>query len=338
MGILMRHRRSARRALASSAALAFAAGCGGPGDDAERAGSLVIEDGYVEVEPGLRLYYKKVGDGPQTVVIPGGFYLEDQFDGVTHGRTLLFYDMRDRGRSDSVADMSRAGIQQDIDDLEALRAHFELETMNLVGWSYLGAMVALYAFEHPDRVERIVQIGPIPPRSSAPYSGAAVQAYWEALDSAGVRHLDELEAAGVKEEDPIRYYEEYWRVSKPALFGDPARAAWYEMPPADLANEWLHNLELHFQAKFESFGEHDHREAAAAWTKPVLTIHGTLDRNAPFEGGREWSAAFADGRFLAVEGSAHMPMVEQPALIRTALDVFLRGYWPEGSVVIEIDD
>jgi pimeloyl-ACP methyl ester carboxylesterase len=111
--------------------------------------------------------------------------------------------------------------------------------------------------------------------------------------------------------------------------------AWYDLPPSDLPNEWLHNLEQHFEAKFASFGDYDDRAEAASLNVPVLTIHGTADLNAPIEGGREWSAAFADGRFLQVDGAAHLSMVEQPELVQTAIDVFLRGYWPEGATRVE---
>jgi proline iminopeptidase len=290
---------------------------------------------FVEVEPGVRLFTRLVGDGPQTVVIPAGFFLERPLSGLADGRRLIFYDMRDRGRSDSVPDASRVGIRQDIDDLEALREHFALERMNLIGWSYLGLMVAMYTFEHPERVERLVQIGPIPPRSAAPYQKAAGEALLGVLDPAELTKLQELAESGVRESDPQRFYEAYWRVYKPTLFGDRAKMAWYELPPSDLPNEWLHNLEPHIQAKVASFGDFDYRAEAARLNVPVLTIHGTADLNAPIEGGREWSAAFPQGRFLPVDGAAHLAMVEQPELVQTAIDVFLRGYWPEGAVRIE---
>lgn len=312
-------------------------GCGDErtADDSGGTEGPRFEEGFVEVEPGLRLYYRVIGDGEEKVVVPAGFYLEDVLSHVARGRTVIFYDMRDRGRSDSVADLSRVELPEDVADLEALRVHFGLETMSLIGWSYLGTMVVVYALEHPGRVARVVQIGPTPPRSSPPYAGDAARKYRAVLDTAGLRRLEELESAGVKTSEPERFYEEYWRVYKPTLFGDPAKVAWYEMPPADLPNEWVHELEAHFQAKYESLDDYDLRQPASELEVPVLTIHGTEDRNAPFEGGLEWSAALPNARFLAVEGSAHMPFVEQPERVETAIDVFLRGYWPEGAIDIE---
>lgn len=99
-------------------------------DDVGRVDQRAGDTGYVEVEPGVRLFYRVVGDGPATVVIPAGFFLEESLSGLAEGRRLIFYDMRDRGRSDSVPDLARVGIRQDLEDLETVRAHFDLERMS----------------------------------------------------------------------------------------------------------------------------------------------------------------------------------------------------------------
>lgn len=314
-------------AIGLSIAVAACAADRGEGESGEEM-SPVIEEGRLVVGEGLGLYYRVLGDGPQKVIIPAGFLLEDALADLSAGRTLVFYDMRDRGRSDSVPDTARIGIQQDIDDLEAVRAHFGYPRVSLIGWSYLGAMVAMYTIQHAERVERLVQIGPIAPRSNPPYLQAAMQSYMEAVSAAGLERLELLTASGVKENEPERFYREFWTVHKPALFGDTTKMSLYEMPPSNLANEWLHDLEAHFAAKISSFGDYDLREAVSKLDLPVLIIHGTRDRNAPFEGGREWATAWANGRLLVVDGSAHMPFVEQPDLVLSAIDEFLRGSWP----------
>jgi pimeloyl-ACP methyl ester carboxylesterase len=304
------------------------AGCGEPRDESVM-DEPTVEEGWVEVEPAVRLYYKAIIDGPQTVVVPAGFFLEEPLAGLAGKRTVIFYDMRDRGRSDSVPDAERLGIANDVSDLDAVRAHFGIERLNLIGWSYLGMMVAMYAFEHPERVERIVQIGPVPPRADAPYRAEAMRSYQEAVDSVGLQRLEELVAAGVREREPVRFYREYWQVFKPTLFGDTSKIESYDLPPAELANEWLHKLDRHFQAKMASIGDYDWRAEAARLQAPVLTIHGTRDRNAPYEGGREWARSFPQARLLTVDGAAHLPMVEQAELVLSAIDRFLNGEWPQ---------
>ena len=66
-------------------------------------------------------------------------------------------------------------------------------------------------------------------------------------------------------------------------------------------------------------------------TMPVLTIHGTLDRNAPYDGGRQWAAELPDARILTVEGAAHAAWLDDPVTVFGAIRHFLRGEWPLGS-------
>ena len=120
-----------------------------------------VETGYVNSFDGTRLYYAKVGSGSETVLIPGRLFLFPDFRILAKGRTLIAYDMRNRGQSDAVTNTANIGLQQDADDLEAVRKHFQVQKASLIGFSYLGKIVILYATRHPDHVNRIVQLGPV---------------------------------------------------------------------------------------------------------------------------------------------------------------------------------
>ena len=102
--------------------------------------------GFLTSKDGVHLYYAKVGSGTKTVIIvPGRLFAFRDFHGLAKGRTLIFYDMRNRGRSDAVLDPSKIGLQHDADDLQVVRAHFGIEKPDLTGFSYLGKIVVLYA-------------------------------------------------------------------------------------------------------------------------------------------------------------------------------------------------
>jgi pimeloyl-ACP methyl ester carboxylesterase len=59
-------------------------------------------------------------------------------------------------------------------------------------------------------------------------------------------------------------------------------------------------------------------------TVPVLTIHGTHDRSAPYGGGREWAARLPNARLVTVERAGHAPWIEAPDAVVSAIDEFLR--------------
>ena len=128
-------------------------------------------DEYVTTEDGVRLFVQNLGNGPQAVLILNRVYLFDAFKAFADNRTLIFCDPRNRGVSDSISDRSRLerGIHHDVADLEAVRRHFGIGRVDLIGHSYAGLTVALYAMKYPDDVGRVVQIGSMAPDYAKQY-------------------------------------------------------------------------------------------------------------------------------------------------------------------------
>ncbi len=122
-------------------------------------------EGYAATDDGVRLYFRSIGDGARSVVFPNGIYLADDFERLADGRRLIFYDVRNRGKSDAISDGSKLqrGIHNDVDDLDAVRRHFGIVKLDVIGHSYMGVMVALYAMKYPEHTNRVVQIGPAEP-------------------------------------------------------------------------------------------------------------------------------------------------------------------------------
>ena len=59
-------------------------------------------DGFVKVEDGLRLYYRMVGTGSEKVIIfPASGWGFEIFEKLAKNHSLIFYDPRKRGRSDT---------------------------------------------------------------------------------------------------------------------------------------------------------------------------------------------------------------------------------------------
>jgi proline iminopeptidase len=289
-----------------------------------------VETGYVTSNDGVRLYYAKVGNGSTTVILPGRLFLFSEFRRLAKGRTLIFFDMRDRGRSDAVSDPSKISLQHDTDDLEAVRAHFGIEKPDLIGFSYLGKIVVLYAIQHPDHVNRIVQLGPVARNLGTKFPKFVTAGDEDKVpDPAAQKRLDDLLNNGFAKSHPKEYCRMEWKIEQQRMVGNPANAG--RIPnPCDMENEWPTRLQAHFEALLPTDEGLDIlKESIAKVTVPVLTIHGTKDRNAPYGGGREWDMLLPNARLITIPGAAHMSWVEFLEVVFPSIDTFLNGQWPE---------
>ena len=290
-----------------------------------------IEEGYVKTTDGASLFYQKAGRGARVLVVPLRLYLFADFKRLADRYTVISYDVRNRGRSSTVTDGAKLSRPHDVEDIEAVRRHFRLAKINLVGYSYMGKVVVMYALKYPRRVERLVQLGPVPMKFETAYPAHLTAGDEETvLDAAEMAKLEELRKAGYDRTNPKEFCERQWAVTRYRLVGDPANVSKLGNGPCDWPNEWPVNFQRHLQFHFASARRLDlTREEVGRVSAPVLTIHGTKDRNAPYGAGREWALALPNARLLTVSGAAHQVFAEFPETVFPAIRDFLAGKWPE---------
>jgi proline iminopeptidase len=307
-------------------ALVMAYGCKRMGTQAE----FPVSEGFVTVEEGVDLRYKTVGDGPETIVIPAAIYLEYELEKLADdNRTLIFYDMRGRGKSSQVTERERISMDIEISDLEKLRQHLGKDKISLIGWSYLGGVVFLYASQYPENVERIIQIGPISPTFEI-YSKTKV----DPLDKEDLAKLKKMQEEGLAESDPEVYCTEFWNIYMKQIFFDNTKIGLFRSDVCQCENEMRERVTFQLQAVIQSIGHWDWIERARNLNVPVLTIQGDSD-TLPVEGARMWASSLPDARLLIVPEAGHLPMVEQPEIFFPAVDTFLDGGWPAEAELIE---
>src|SRR5262245_24712562 len=105
---------------------------------------MATGSGFVTAPDGVRLHYATVGTAPEVLLAPG-VGNEADFAPMARRRTVVFFDIRNRGRSDPVPADGEVGFPVEVDDVDAVRRHFGRETVDVVGWSYVGLVAALYA-------------------------------------------------------------------------------------------------------------------------------------------------------------------------------------------------
>jgi proline iminopeptidase len=295
------------------------------------------QEGYLEVGPGIKVFYQRFGQGEKKIIIPGRMLLVENFKVLANDFDVVMYDMRNRGKSTRVEDGKALTIEHDVQDIEAVRRHFGFNKINLSGYSYLGKVVVLYAMEHPERVERIVQIGPVPMKFGTKYDekyavpqSPELEAKWKELDEAKKRN-EHINMAR-------QFCERQWQVVRLWLVGDPKHADRLGKSQCDMENELPVNFERHLKYNFvESGMKHSvpWEQVVAVVKHPVLTVHGTLDRNAPYGAGREWAERLPNARLLTVKGAAHQVFAEYPEIVLPAIKTFFKGDWPKQAEVLK---
>lgn len=265
---------------------------------------------------GISLFERRVGAGPAVVVLHGGpgadhGYLLPGFDLLADHRELIYYDQRGGGRSPVGRDVP-VGWREQVADLDALRALWEIERLVIVGYSWGGLLAQLYATEHPNRVERLALISPGP-------SWRAARDEFERrfaernLAPALQAERDAVRASDLRARDPDAFQRRMFELSVVPYFYDPSKAR--ELTPFRVIGRTQEEV-------WKSLGDYDLRPRLRALRGiPTLVMHGH-DDPIPIEAARE-SAVLLGAEFHGLDRCGHCPHVERSEEFRRILDGFL---------------
>ncbi|HEX6434232.1 MAG TPA: alpha/beta hydrolase, partial [Gemmatimonadales bacterium] len=265
----------------------------------------------------VQLYYRVIGEGPETVIVPLALFHTTRLDRLARHRRLVLYDPRGRGRSDTVP-AGKISLEHNLRDLEAIRTAVGAERVALIGWSGLGMELFVYTLRHPERVTRLVQLAPVAPRW-VPWVDSLGADRARRTDSTALAALRTREARGDFQNDPPGHCRARAAVYTPPTFGDPARA---RLAPdvCGYPTEWPDRIGGYFGALLQSIEGFSWTDSLSRVARiPRLVIHGARD-NTPVEGNREWVAGQPNARLLVVEGAGHWPHYEQPEVVLPAIE------------------
>lgn len=289
----------------------------------------------VESTDGVRLWTMAAGRGRAVVVIHGGpgmshASLEKDLATLEGAYRLVYYDQRGGGRSTLPAQESALTLEANVDDLEALRKAYGLEKMTILAHSFGPAIAARYAIRYPDRVERMVFLGPVPPMKGDFFEqfGQAMDARVTKADRARLEPIRKRLEEGTA--DMNQACREYWAILVPPRISRTLPASVVQSDLCDDPPAAIHyGMTKTNPGVFGSMGSWDWREELSRLEVPLLVIHGEEDA-IPMDMVREWTV-MPNARILELKDTAHFPHAERPEIVMPAIAEFFEGMWPRGA-------
>jgi proline iminopeptidase len=293
----------------------------------------------VTVADGITVSVREAGTGSPVIALHGGpgfrDYLPPDLEPLTSSFRVISYDQRGSGHSTVVTDPTLLTAPAFVADLDRVRESLGIARVTLLGHSWGAGLAALYAIAHPDRIERLLLVGPMPPRAD-PYMTAFSQALQSRFTEADRAAMAEASARRQKaaDADAADACRAYYAVFIRGYFHNPAAAARMRGDVCAAPAPALRNFSNINRSIMGSLGAFDLRPELAAIKVPALVIHGASDP-IPMASAREWAASLPDGRLLVIEQSGHFPFVERPDAFFPAATAFLKGEWPPEARRIE---
>lgn len=294
--------------------------------------NLNATEGYIKSKDGVQLHYQMIGTGSDTVVVLHGGpgfdkgYLAPDLELLARSHVAIFYDQRGSGRSTLVTDSAIINIDAHIADLEAVRQHFSIRKLSLIGHSWGALLAARYALNHPEQVHKMIFLNPGPLRRT-PYMQQLNPNITRWMDSIALVELRNLSAA--RQDTTIHVQvscRNFWKLFIRGFYFDPLDTTLIRKMRGDFCSASvtaIKNLSLVNSLTWASIGEYDWRGSFRNVHLPVLIIAGEKDIF-PNESFNEWQQAFPGSAILIIKGTGHYSHVEKPEAVFSAINNFLR--------------
>lgn len=280
------------------------------------------DDGKV-ARDGFDLYYRSEGSGTPVVLLSGGpgidvGYMKEVGAFLPGDYQRIYLEQRGTGRSmPPMLSTQTVNVKLWVEDLEALRIALKQERLFIVAHSGGGLMAQAYASAHPDRVGRMILIGPGGPTLEfAQWFGDNLAARQRPEDLRLVAYWDAAEKNGVDHEKASN---ERVRAAIPAYFFDRAKGlAWVATQP---------DGSFHARTNELLFGDlakgYDARPGLRKLTCPVLVIQGHQDPIGDLTA-LEIHNTIAGSQLAFLGQCGHYPWVERPDEFRRTVTEFLK--------------
>lgn len=259
-------------------------------------------------------------DAQKVLVLHGGpgahhDYLLPQFLRLAERYRLIFYDQRGGGRSRDTGP-GEVTWQHHVQDLTHVVRELHVEPLTIIGYSWGALLALLYTVEAHRHTslpapQRLVLVDPAP--LSRPYRQLFDDEFARRQRSEAIRELrEDLAGSGLRDTDADAWRQRQFEVGVAAYFAEPEAAK--------LLTPFRVTAKVQ-QSVWHSLGDYDIIADLANLHVPAFFVHGRYDP-IPLES-TERAAGAMRARLLVLEASGHVPYVEQPGALFSAIEQYL---------------
>lgn len=258
-----------------------------------------------------------VAGAPPLLLVNGGLLYDHSLlwpalSPLTARRQVVLYDQRGRGLTQPPDDPSAARIEDDADDVGALRRALGIRTWDVLGHSWGGGIAMLGVARDAAGTRRLVTVNAVGPTSAwMPLLHEASVARVSGEDRAT---LERLHDGPLHAPDPA-VHAAHARAAYAAWFADPEFGAYFAPPAAASVT----GATIAARLRREGY---DWRETLRALSAPTLVLHGERDA-LPAAVALELSRLLPRASHTLLPDAGHMPFWEAPAEFFRAADAFL---------------
>lgn len=270
------------------------------------------------------LYCQVVGAGkPAMIVLHGGpglgcNYLLPQMRELADDSAVIFYDQRGTGKSISDNTWQDYPFKTYIEDLEAIRAFFELDTFTLLSHSWGSILSAYYAATYPWRIHSMIYVNSVP-ISSTDYF--AFVKHRSEIVNQNKSELDALHASPEFAQGDPTTIEKYYRTYFKSYFAKPELADTLTLkmsPEAAINNFKIYDLFLADEKKhpFDLYPEMkkiNKKSLIVAGDKDVIPLHYM----------EKLHTSIPASELVFIKNCGHFSYIDQPEILFQSIKKFL---------------
>jgi proline iminopeptidase len=259
-----------------------------------------------------------VGAAPPLLLVNGGLLYDHALlwpalSPLAASRQVILYDQRGRGDSEIPRDPLGARIEDDAEDIGALRRALGIRQWDVLGHSWGGGIAMLGVVRDLAGTRRLVTVDSVGPTSA--WMPVLRDVVLERVGDDDREALRRMRDTALHDPDPA-IHGMHARAVYSAWFDDPDLATYFAPPPAATS---VTGATIAARLRREGY---DWREQLSALFTPALVIHGERDA-LPAAVALELAELLPRARHTLLPDAGHMPFWEAPERFFGVVDAYL---------------